>query len=280
VGKEQLDHHRRVRQAQSRPLHLHRPRLVSHRRPPHRRLHALRHLRQPEPGHPRLLHARAGIHAPLVGIYNNSRNTAQHTLAFGTRWTWPAASPSRVRSNASPRRRKAAACSPGHPGGLPPAHHAGPCPEPVEDFVFRPPDHVTHAPDPTLALAAALLPAAAQAEIVIVTSQRSGAIELSREQAEKLYLGRATTLIDGTPVKLVDLPNGATRDDFYLKLTNKNPAQIVAYRSRLVFNGRATPPIEADNVEARQWLAETPNLIGYLERTDITSGMRVLLRLP
>lgn len=132
-----------------------------------------------------------------------------------------------------------------------------------------------------LALAAALLPAVARAEIVIVTSQRSGAIELSREQAEKLYLGRATTLIDGTPVKLVDLPNGATRDDFYLKLTNKNPAQIVAYRSRLVFNGRATPPIEADNVgEARQWLAETPNLIGYLERTDITSGMRVLLRLP
>lgn len=132
-----------------------------------------------------------------------------------------------------------------------------------------------------LALAAALLPAVARAEIVIVTSQRSGAIELSREQAEKLYLGRATTLIDGTPVKLVDLPNGATRDDFYLKLTNKNPAQIVAYRSRLVFNGRATPPIEADNVgEARQWLTETPNLIGYLERTDITSGMRVLLRLP
>lgn len=26
------------------------------------------------------------IHAPLVGIYNNSRNTAQHTVAFGTRW--------------------------------------------------------------------------------------------------------------------------------------------------------------------------------------------------
>ncbi len=132
-----------------------------------------------------------------------------------------------------------------------------------------------------LTFAVTLLPAAARAEIVIVTSQRSGAIELSREQAEKLYLGRATTLSDGTPVKLVDLPNGATRDDFYLKLTNKNPAQIVAYRSRLVFNGRTTPPLEADNVgEARIWLAETPNLIGYLERTDITSGMRVLLRLP
>ena len=132
-----------------------------------------------------------------------------------------------------------------------------------------------------LTLATLLAPAAAQAELVIVTSQRSGPIELTREQAEKLYLGRSTTLGDGTPVKLVDLPNGATRDDFYLKLTNKNPAQIVAYRSRLVFNGRAIPPVEADSVaEARQWLTDTPNLIGYLERSDATTGMRILLRLP
>ena len=132
-----------------------------------------------------------------------------------------------------------------------------------------------------LTLAALVVPAIGQAELVIVTSQRSGPIELTREQAEKLYLGRSTTLGDGTPVKLVDLPNGATRDEFYLKLTNKNPAQIVAYRSRLVFNGRATPPLEADNIaEARQWLTETPNLIGYLDRADATSGMRILLRLP
>lgn len=132
-----------------------------------------------------------------------------------------------------------------------------------------------------LSLLTALVATNLRAEIVVVTSQRSGAIELSREQAEKLFLGRATTLSDGTPVKLVDLPNGTTRDDFYLKLTNKNPAQIVAYRSRLVFNGRAIPPVEADNIaEARQWLSATPNLIGYLDRADLTPGMRVLLRLP
>jgi len=132
-----------------------------------------------------------------------------------------------------------------------------------------------------LTLAALLAPLDGRAELVLVTSQRSGPVELSREQAEKLYLGRSTTLADGTPVKLVDLPNGNTRDDFYLKLTNKNPAQIVAYRSRLVFNGRTTPPLEAASIaEARQWLADTPNLIGYLERTDVTGGMRVLLRLP
>ncbi|MBP8132876.1 MULTISPECIES: hypothetical protein [Zoogloea] len=132
-----------------------------------------------------------------------------------------------------------------------------------------------------LLLASLLLSGASRAEIVVVASNRSGPIELTREQAEKLYLGRSVTLGDGTPISLVDLPNGTLRDDFYLKLTGKNPAQIQAYWSHLVFTGRALPPREAASVaEARQWLGNTPNLIGYLDRTDLTSNMRILIRLP
>ena len=132
-----------------------------------------------------------------------------------------------------------------------------------------------------LVLSGLLVPLAVHGELLIVTSTRSGNIELSREQAEKLFLGRSVTLVDGTPITLVDLPIGAVRDDFYQKLTSKNPAQIRAYWSRLVFTGRALPPREADSVaDAKQLLAETPNLIGYLDKADITSGMRVLLRLP
>ena len=134
---------------------------------------------------------------------------------------------------------------------------------------------------PLLLLAALLISSPGLAEILIVTSNRSGPIELTREQAEKLYLGRSVTLGDGTPISLVDLPNGTLRDDFYLKLTGKNPAQIQAYWSHLVFTGRALPPREAASVaEARQWLGNTPNLIGYLDRTDLTSNMRILIRLP
>ncbi len=130
-------------------------------------------------------------------------------------------------------------------------------------------------------LASLLLSGTGKAEIVVVASNRSGPIELTREQAEKLYLGRSVTLGDGTPVSLVDLPNGSLRDEFYLKLTGKNPAQIQAYWSHLVFTGRALPPREAASlVEARQWLSGTPNLIGYIDRAELTGGMRVLLRLP
>lgn len=132
-----------------------------------------------------------------------------------------------------------------------------------------------------LALIALLALTPARAELVIVAGARSGITELSREHAEKLYLGRATTLSDGTPVTLMDLPVGTARDDFYLKLAGKNSTQIRAYWSRLVFTGRAMPPREADSIaEARQWLADIPNLIGYVDRADVTPGMRVLLRLP
>lgn len=132
-----------------------------------------------------------------------------------------------------------------------------------------------------LLLSSLLFSCTATAEIIVVASNRSGPIELTREQAEKLYLGRSVTLGDGTPVSLVDLPNGSVRDEFYLKLTGKNPAQIQAYWSHLVFTGRALPPREASSLaEARQWLSGTPNLIGYIDRTDLNSGMRILLRLP
>ncbi|WP_374486666.1 hypothetical protein [Zoogloea sp.] len=132
-----------------------------------------------------------------------------------------------------------------------------------------------------LTVAALLAPGLSKAELVLVASARSAGIELNHERAENLYLGNTTTLADGTPVKLIDLPNGMLRDDFYLKLTGKNPAQIRAYWSRQVFTGRALPPREAGSVaEARQWLTDIPNLIGYLERSDVPAGARILLRFP
>ncbi|MDD3353182.1 hypothetical protein [Zoogloea sp.] len=128
-----------------------------------------------------------------------------------------------------------------------------------------------------------LLAQAARGEIVVVTSQAGAGrpIELKRNQVEALFLGRTTTLPDGTPVKLVDLPPGPIRDDFYLKLTGKNPAQIRAYWSRQVFTGRATPPREAQSLnEALQWLGETPHVIGYLPSGEAAPRLYVVLRLP
>lgn len=133
-----------------------------------------------------------------------------------------------------------------------------------------------------LALAGAACPALAQAELVVVAARSGPIAALSREEAEQLYLGRRTTLADGTPVGLVDLPAGTARDAFYQELTGKNPSQARAYWSRLVFTGRALPPREAATVaEARDWVATRPGTIGYLPAGSAADDrLRILLRLP
>jgi len=121
----------------------------------------------------------------------------------------------------------------------------------------------------------------AQAGTVLVCAVDSPIASLSREQAEQLYLGRSRELPGGIAVTLVDLPPGPVRDDFYMQLTGKNPAQIRAYWSRMVFTGRALPPREARDVEeALDWLAANPRLIAYLPESAAGPEVRTLLRLP
>jgi hypothetical protein len=133
-----------------------------------------------------------------------------------------------------------------------------------------------------LALLVALLlggAGAAMADIVIVCGRTSPITEMSRDQAERLYLGRLSALPSGAPVSPVDLPVGAVREQFYHSLTGKNPNQIRAYWSRQVFAGRAAPPREAASVaEVRSLLAKYPDLVGYLPAGDVDVTMRVLLK--
>ncbi len=133
----------------------------------------------------------------------------------------------------------------------------------------------------TVTLAGLSLPAAS-ADLVLVTAASSPIAGLSRDEAEQLYLGLRTTLNNGTPVKLIDMPAGDLRDRFYLRLTGKNPNQIRAHWSRQVFTGRALPPREiGNNKDLDSILDRSSETIAYLTENSLDSSkLRVLLRLP
>ena len=122
----------------------------------------------------------------------------------------------------------------------------------------------------------------AQAQGVVLVSTRSGGIaELDRETAAQLYLGRRTSLPDGRSARLLDLPAGPERDLFYERLTAKNPSQIRAYWSRMVFTGRAHPPHEAnDQEDALRRVLTDPSALAYLPAASVVGQpLNVLLRL-
>lgn len=132
-----------------------------------------------------------------------------------------------------------------------------------------------------LAVLYALLAAggAAWADTVLVNGWASPVTQLTKEQAARLYTGRLVDPPEGIVLRPLDLPAGPLRDEFYILLTGKNPSQIRAYWSRLVFSGQAVPPHEAKNpAEVRALVAKYPDLVGYLPESEVSGKVRILLR--
>jgi ABC-type phosphate transport system substrate-binding protein len=134
----------------------------------------------------------------------------------------------------------------------------------------------------TLATVAALcgcMPAAAASELVVIVSARSTAPVLRNDQVAAIFLGQSAQFPDGVYVSAIDQPVGSsTRDEFYARVASKSPALLKAYWSKLLFTGRGQPPREVDgNAAVKKLVAETPGLIGYIERSALDATVRPVL---
>ena len=127
----------------------------------------------------------------------------------------------------------------------------------------------------TLALgAAAALPAAA--ETVVIVNKANPATRMFSEQAAQFFLGKSNMF---TPV---DQPESSPiRAEFYHKVADKDPAQVKAIWSKLVFTGKATPPKEyANSAEVKKAVAADPKAIGYIDKASVDDTVKVILTLP
>jgi ABC-type phosphate transport system substrate-binding protein len=124
------------------------------------------------------------------------------------------------------------------------------------------------------AVAAAALPAAA--ETVVIVNKANPATRMFSEQASQFFLGKSSMF---TPV---DQPESSPiRADFYHKVADKDPAQVKAIWSKLVFTGKATPPKEyANNAEVKKAVAADPKAIGYIDKSAVDDTVKVILTLP
>ena len=123
---------------------------------------------------------------------------------------------------------------------------------------------------------AVLLTACAQlarADIVVVMG--AGGTALSKDQLANIYLGRT---FDYKPV---DLPEGnALRDQFYKKATDRDPAQIKAVWSRIIFTGKGQPPaVVPDAAAVKKAVAADPKGIGYIDKSAVDATVKVVLTL-
>jgi ABC-type phosphate transport system substrate-binding protein len=125
-----------------------------------------------------------------------------------------------------------------------------------------------------VALGGAVLPASA--EIVVIVNKDNPASRMFSEQASQFFLGKSAMF---TPI---DQGEGSKiRTEFYQKVADKDPAQVKAIWSKLVFTGKATPPKEfKSNAEVKKAVADDPKAIGYIDKSAVDESVKVILTLP
>lgn len=117
--------------------------------------------------------------------------------------------------------------------------------------------------------------------LAIIVSSKNANTSISNDLAEKLFLGKLDAFPDGSTAVPLDLPKGPVREEFYLKVTGKNPSQVKAYWAKQMFTGSGQPPKEIESsTDLIDLIAKNPNLVGYVEKSKVNSSVKVLYSLP
>ena len=98
----------------------------------------------------------------------------------------------------------------------------------------------------------------------------------------KVFLSKANALSGGGTLIPVDQSDSSPlRKDFYSKLANKNPAQMNAYWSKLIFTGQGQPPkAVGGDAEVVSLVAANPSMIGYVHAAAVHKGVKVIAKVP
>lgn len=119
------------------------------------------------------------------------------------------------------------------------------------------------------------------AEMVVVVSAKNPLAALTEDQVANIFLGRTSFSMSGEDAVPVDLgEETAARTEFYRQVTGKSGAQLKAYWSKLIFTGQAQPPREVtDPAALKKLLDSRPAAIGYMDKNDVDSSVKVVLTL-
>ncbi|HEY6925934.1 MAG TPA: hypothetical protein VI653_20810 [Steroidobacteraceae bacterium] len=119
----------------------------------------------------------------------------------------------------------------------------------------------------------AIAAAHAEGQVVVICNQAMS--NVTRDQIADAFLGKSNTL------KPLDQPNSApVKAVFYQKVSGHDLAQVKATWARLIFTGKAQPPKELPDAAAvKKAVAADPKALGYIDKSQVDSTVKVVLTL-
>jgi len=129
----------------------------------------------------------------------------------------------------------------------------------------------------TALFAVCATPLSALADIVVIVHP-SVSVSGSQTEVANLFMGKASAL-GGVALKPIDQESGTeTRNTFYEKAAGKNPSQLNAHWSRIVFTGKGQPPkAVGDDAAVKEAVAKDKSLIGYIDSDALDGSVKKVL---
>ena len=123
---------------------------------------------------------------------------------------------------------------------------------------------------------------AVQAGVAVIGNPADGSGKLSKQQVKRIFLGKISSLPNGSVAEVVDLPAGdPARKAFYAKVIHKTPAQLKSYWAKRVFTGKGSPPKTLPDAAAvKQWVVAGKGRIGYIDSGAVDDSVQVLFEAP
>lgn len=123
-----------------------------------------------------------------------------------------------------------------------------------------------------------IVSALAIADVVPIVSPGNPVDSLAENELANIFLGKTSRFPNGeNAVPLDQSESSSMRNEFYSEHTGKSAAQIKAHWSKMIFTGRGKPPRMFDSSdEIKQWVAQNPNAIGYIDRDQADDSVKIL----
>lgn len=121
--------------------------------------------------------------------------------------------------------------------------------------------------------------AQAEPDVVVVVSQKSNITTISASELKLIYYKKIRQVGDKVSVEPRDQAEGEVKQAFYQSFFGRGTEEIKNFWMIQVFRGREGPPgfVGSENDRAMiDWLLKYPNAIGYINKNQVSSTVRVL----
>ena len=116
----------------------------------------------------------------------------------------------------------------------------------------------------------------AHAELAVIVNPKNPVVKMSADDAAQYFLGKSKVL---TPADYTD--GVAPRADFYSKVLQKEPSQVKAIWTKLLFTVKGVAPREyASAADMKKVVAANVNAIGYIDKAAADDSVKIVFTLP